>query len=266
MHSGNGAISSTSPWQAFGTLRVREVRYRANAVQERHRHEESSLSLVLAGELEETSSAMSYRAAAGSVVIKPAECWHANIYGPRGTHIVQVRLDAADSCWRAALRDYGWLDSPCFAGAVLALLNGRVGARETGEMILWDVVESVLPGRTRQPMSPQPAWWADALDLLGRCTVQPISVTDVALRVGVHPVHLARVFRARLGCTIRRYIRERRVLAAWRACEACDESLVAIAARSGFADQAHMTRAFTEILGVSPGRLKRLGLCTTKSL
>ena len=245
---------------------MREVRYCANAVQKRHRHGESSLAVVLAGELEETSSTMSYRAAAGSVVIKPAECWHANMYGPRGAHIVQIRLDAADTCWDPALCGYGWLDSPWFAGAMLALLNGQAGARETGEMIFWDVVESLFPGRTGQPTSPPPVWWADALDLLGQCTVQSVSVTDVALRVGVHPVHLARVFRARFGCTVRRYIRERRVLAAWRACEACDESLVAIAARSGFADQAHMTRAFTEILGVSPGRLKRLGLHATNTL
>jgi AraC family transcriptional regulator len=266
MRSGNGAISGTSPWQTFGKLRVRVVRYRANAIQERHRHRESSLSLVLAGELEETSSAMSYRASAGSVVIKPAEYWHSNRYGPRGTCIVQIRLDAAEACWDAVLREYGWLDSPCFAGAVLALLNGRVAARESGELSFWNVVESLFPARTRQAASPQPSWWADALDLLGQCTIQPVSVTEVALRAGVHPVHFARVFRARFGCTVRRYIRERRVLAAWRACEACDESLVAIAARSGFADQAHMTRAFTEILGVSPGRLKRLGLRAASSL
>ena len=208
---------------------------------------------------------MSYRAAAGSVVIKPAECWHADAYGSRGAHIVQVRLKSADDSWDTALRRYGWLDSPWFAGAVMALLNGQAGACETAEMIIWHVVESVCPCRTHQPTSPPPSWWADALDLLGQCTVQSISVADIALRVGVHPVHFARVFRARFGCSVRRHIRERRVLAAWRACQVCDGSLAAIAVRSGFADQAHMTRAFTEILGIAPGRLKRLGLRMTNS-
>jgi AraC family transcriptional regulator len=245
---------------------VQEVRYRAAAVQERHRHEESSLSLVLAGELEETSSTMSYRAAAGSVVIKPAECWHANVYGPRGAHIVQIRPNSADDFWDPAFCSYGWLDSTRFAGAALALLNGRAGAGESAEMIFGEVLESVFPGRPHRPTAPSPVWLADALDLLGQCTEQSISVADVALRVGVHPVHLARVFRARFGCTVRQYIRERRVLAAWRVCQACDGSLAAIAARSGFADQAHMTRAFTEFLGISPGRLRRLGLRTTTSL
>ena len=266
MQSGSSAISSASPWRAFGSLRLREVRYHANSGQDRHRHEESSLSLVLAGELEETSSSASFRAAAGSVVIKPAACWHADVYGPRGAHIVQVRHDSEGGSWDDALRSYGWLDSPWFAGAVLALLNGRAGARETAEMIFWDVVEPMFPGRAQRPTSPPPAWWADALDLLGQCTVHSISVADVALRVGVHPVHFARVFRARFGCTVRQYIRQRRVLAAWRACQACDESLALIAVRSGFADQAHMTRAFTEVLGISPGRLKRLGLRETNSL
>jgi AraC family transcriptional regulator len=74
----------------------------------------------------------------------------------------------------------------------------------------------------------------------------------------VHPVHLARVCRRQFGCTVRQYIRQRRVLAAWRACERAESSLAAIAAHTGFADQAHMTRAFAEVLGVSPARLRRL--------
>ena len=253
------AILSASPWQAFGTLRVREVRYRPHAVQQPHRHEESSLSLVLAGEIEETSSTESFQAAAGSVVVKPAACWHSNRYGPRGAHLVQVRLNAANGSLEPEFHRYGWLDSPWFVGAVLNLLNGRTKARESAEMYFWDVVESFLPGRTRQPIM-QPDWLADALDLLDASSEHSISVTEVATRVGVHPVHLARVVRARYGCSVRQYIRERRVLAAWRACQAGDQSLAAIAAGAGFADQAHMTRAFTEILGVSPGQLKRLGL------
>jgi quercetin dioxygenase-like cupin family protein len=49
------------------------VRYRAGAVQDRHRHEQGALSLVLFGEVEETSSAATHRAAAGSFAVKPAE-------------------------------------------------------------------------------------------------------------------------------------------------------------------------------------------------
>jgi AraC family transcriptional regulator len=266
MQSGSGPISSASPWRFFGALSVREVRYRAAAVQRRHRHQESSLSLVLNGELEETSPTMSHRAAAGSVVIKPAECWHADVYGPCGVRLVQVRPKSEDDLWDRAFCSYGWLDSPRFAAGVLGLMNGRVGAGESAEMIFWDIVESVFPFRTNPPTAPPPVWWSDALDLLGQCTEQSISVGDVALRVGVHPVHLVRVFRALFGCTVRQYIRERRVLAAWRACQTCDASLAAIAIRSGFADQAHMTRAFTEVLGIPPGRLRRLCLRSTISL
>ena len=71
-------------------------------------------------------------------------------------------------------------------------------------------------------------------------------------------MHLARVCRRRLGCTVRQYIRQRRVLAAWRSWERSEGTLAAIAQAVGFADQAHMTRAFAVELGVSPGRLRRL--------
>jgi AraC-like DNA-binding protein len=57
---------------------------------------------------------------------------------------------------------------------------------------------------------------------------------------------------------VREYLRERRTLAAWRACQLSDDSLAAIAARTGFADQAHMTRSFAHVLGTTPARLRRL--------
>ncbi len=78
------AVSSGGSWQTHGDLLVREVRYHAGATQLRHAHAESSVSLVLAGELEESSGNTNYVARAGSVVFKPAGWRHANTYGPRG--------------------------------------------------------------------------------------------------------------------------------------------------------------------------------------
>ena len=74
----------------------------------------------------------------------------------------------------------------------------------------------------------------------------------------VHPVHLARVCRRQVGCSLRQYLLERRTLLAWRRCTAGQQSLTTIAAELGFADQAHMTRTFASKLGVSPARLRRL--------
>jgi AraC family transcriptional regulator len=249
-----------SDWQVRGGLRVREVCYRADAVQSRHCHEEGGLSLVVAGELEEVTSVMRYRAAAGSLVVKPPQCWHANRYGPRGACVVQVLTAEGRAPWDDAACEHRWSESLRLTRLMLALVADRPGASETAEMELWDVLDAVQPLRFEHRRSPRPRWWPNAVDLLDECTTRSISVAAVADRVGVHPVYLARVCRRQLGCTVQQYVRQRRVLAAWRSWDRGERSLAAIALEVGFADQSHMTRAFVELLGVSPGRLRRLSL------
>jgi AraC family transcriptional regulator len=256
--SNRHAVDCASEWRMLGGLRVREVRYAPGAHQPRHRHADGSLSLVLAGELTEITSAASCRAVAGSLVLKPAGYWHANTYGPRGARIAQVLPTDRSTLGDGDSRRYRWFEAPRLARKVIGLLRHRSGRSEFTEMAMWEAIDGLMSPTAANQTGARPGWWADAVDLLDECVEQPISVADVARRVGVHPVHLARVCRRQLGCTVREYIRGRRVLAAWRAWERGSESLAAIACHVGFADQAHMTRAFAAVLGVSPGRLRRL--------
>ncbi|REK12047.1 MAG: AraC family transcriptional regulator [Planctomycetota bacterium] len=255
MRSTSSAVESATPWQTVGPLRVRHVRYRAGAVQSRHRHREGTLSLVLAGQIEETSTAETHRAAAGSFAVKPAGAWHANHYGPRGALVAQLMSRDSESFWSGLPWQYGWREAPTFARAVLSLFSGASASATALEAALWTEFDAALPPESELRPTP-PVWWDDAVDLLN--VEAGVSVAAVARRVGVHPVHLARVCRKQFGCSVRAYLRTRRVLAAWRACEREEASLAAIAARSGFADQAHMTRAFAQVLGISPGRLRKL--------
>jgi AraC family transcriptional regulator len=252
------ATAGVSDWQVRGGMRVREVRYRADAVQSTHCHAEGGLSLVVAGELEETTSATRHRAKAGSLVVKPPQCWHANRYGPRGTRIIQVLTADGRAPWDDSDCEYHWSESPRLARHLLALLMDRPGAAEAAEMELWDVLVAMQPWCLKYRRASRPRWWPDAVDLLNQCTQRSVSVAAVAKRVGVHPVYLARVCRRQLGCTVQQYVRQRRVLAAWRSWDGDEKPLAAIALEVGFADQAHMTRAFVEQLGVSPGRLRRM--------
>ena len=84
-----------------------------------------------------------------------------------------------------------------------------------------------------------------------------MSVGELARAVGVHPGHLSRTFRERLGRTAGHYLEQLRVE---RACRllVTEAPLVDVAMRSGFADQSHFTRTFRRSVGVSPGRYRRL--------
>ena len=80
---------------------------------------------------------------------------------------------------------------------------------------------------------------------------------EVAAVVGVHPVHLARVFRAKHGCTVGEYLRRLRLNFAYEQISSTKKSLGQIALAAGFADQSHLTRSFKEHFGLTPSAYRR---------
>jgi AraC family transcriptional regulator len=84
-----------------------------------------------------------------------------------------------------------------------------------------------------------------------------VRVGELAALEGVHPVHLARVFRRRYGLSPGDYVRRLRLEWARRLVTEGREPLASIALDCGFADQSHLARAFRRRFGVAPGRLRR---------
>jgi AraC family transcriptional regulator len=93
--------------------------------------------------------------------------------------------------------------------------------------------------------------------IMDRATEARLHVGDVAAEIGVHPVHLARAFRAAWDCSPGELIRWRRVDQAADMLRRLDVSAAEIAAQVGFADQSHMTRAFRATYGMAPGAYRR---------
>lgn len=95
-----------------------------------------------------------------------------------------------------------------------------------------------------------------ARELLRDRFAESLSLDEVAVAVGVHPVHLARQFRRTFGCSVGEYVRRTRVDHACRALRT-GASLGAIALAVGFADQSHLTRVFKRETGMTPGEYRR---------
>ncbi len=83
-----------------------------------------------------------------------------------------------------------------------------------------------------------------------------VALGEVASAIGVHPAHLARVFRAHYGISVGEY--GRRVRLAWAATEIArgHTSLATVATQAGFADQSHFTRLFKRYVGITPARYR----------
>lgn len=84
-----------------------------------------------------------------------------------------------------------------------------------------------------------------------------VTIAPVADRVGVSPRTLQRLFVSHVGASPLWVLRRYRLQDAAAAIDAGEgEDLAGLAASLGFADQAHFTRAFTQVVGVPPSRYR----------
>lgn len=82
-----------------------------------------------------------------------------------------------------------------------------------------------------------------------------VSVGELAAIAGFSPYHFIRIFNKTVGMTPYAYASQLRVIRA-RNCLLAGDSISDAAVQSGFSDQAHMTRQFKKIFGVTPGRFQ----------
>jgi AraC family transcriptional regulator len=107
---------------------------------------------------------------------------------------------------------------------------------------------------SRDKHSPQ--WLERAVEMLRDRFAERLTIPEVAMSVGVHPVHLAREFRRFKRCTIGEYVRQLRIERACHQLHDPEESLAAIAAGAGFSDQSHFCRTFRRFVGMTPSEYR----------
>jgi AraC-like DNA-binding protein len=89
-------------------------------------------------------------------------------------------------------------------------------------------------------------------DLLDARVTDGVRLDEASRTLGAEPTHLVRAFRNEYGVPPHRYLVGRRLDAARRRLLA-GERPASVAAAVGFYDQAHLTRHFKRLLGVTPG-------------
>ncbi|MDQ1046634.1 AraC family transcriptional regulator [Streptomyces sp. V4I2] len=95
-------------------------------------------------------------------------------------------------------------------------------------------------------------------ELLDERVAQGLSLDEASGLVQAHPTHLVRTFSAAYGIAPHQYLNARRVDRARRLLLA-GRGPADVAAVTGFHDQAHLTRHFKKLVGVTPGRYRDSG-------
>ncbi len=116
---------------------------------------------------------------------------------------------------------------------------------------------AILAECVRLVAAVEPPLLATVHGLMERDLAQPLALADLAAAVGLSPFHFLRRYRSLAGCTPMAVLRQRRVEAARHLVATTDLPLAEIARRVGLAGAPHLTRLFRQILGTTPGGIRR---------
>lgn len=136
------------------------------------------------------------------------------------------------------------------------------GEKLLREEIYLQFAKRLLQRHTRKAM-PEPANTAceatavrAAKDFIDQSLADNVSLTDIAQAANLPNFRLYRSFEKSTGMTPHAYQRQARVRHAVAMIRA-RQSLSEVAAATGFADQAHLTRWFRRMMGVTPGAYQK---------
>jgi len=202
----------------------------------RHHHLRGYAALIVSGSCDEAGDRGRFRAGIGDVLVHLSFEAHQDRIGPAGAKIINFGLDEA---------------LPYAFGSV-ADVDAIVRLQERDPMAAAELFRKQVTPRPRRNYD-----WPDLLAHQLSCK-EPARLDQWAERHGLNPSSLSRGFRLAYGVTPKRYRFEQMVSRAARSTRETGERLSMIAAASGFADQAHMTRAMAQLFGITPRRLRAL--------
>jgi len=224
-----------------------------------HEHHNLSFCFVMKGDYEETTRDRTFTCRPGDVVVKTADVRHLNRFGRQGA--VCLLLEISDEF----LSHSTHLEQPELSGPVYTHHLARLGLELQEEMQAADALSSVMVegialrgvvsalrlGKRNSKKHAQLEEMRAMLD--AGAAVEDLIRKYLTAR---EKQSVRRLFRQIEGCSMNAYVLRRRALRALDRVLSTDHSLADIAQQSGFYDQAHFTKVFASLFGVTPGRLR----------
>lgn len=202
----------------------------------RHRHDRAYAALVLCGSYEESGSFGRYRVRPGQVLLHRRFDAHLDRFESGGAQILNLLLSREPAFGLGCVAD---------ADAIARLSEHDAVAAATA---------------LGEQLRPVPAPIADWPDLLARDLRDDpqLSLDDWARRHHLAPETLSRGFRKVFATPPAGFRAEARTQDALTLIAKGGFVLAAVASATGFADQAHMTRAITALTGRPPGYWRKV--------
>lgn len=229
-----------------------------------HQHENARFVFVLQGNFTERYERKERFCKPFTGIFRPPQERHSEIY-EEGVVCLGVSLTPS---WLKRLENYSvkLKSSNDFRNQTLRQLITKV----SNEMFLDDdistlAIDSLLTeiavemyrNFSNSKKDKSPYWLKTVVEYIHENFSLSISLDEIASVVGVHPVHLSRVFRDIHNFTIAEYLRNLRIEEAQNLLLNSDLSLAQIATQVGFADQSHFTKNFKRLTYKTPAQYRK---------
>lgn len=226
-----------------------------------HSHESFSIGVITGGRSTYQNGDTCVEVEAGTTVLMNPGAVHAcnPIDGKPWSYLMLF----VDMPWLKAL-DFAlptqrWSNSPelyqRLLQAIADLFNADVPDREGRLAMLFSTLPSFLDGHACLGDAGNPRLEAAAAFIRAHRS-DPVTLEDICAACNLSPAYLIRAFRQRFGLPPHGYLLDQRVQLA-RSQLRAGRAIAEAAQEAGFADQAHLQRAFKKHLATTPGHYRK---------
>lgn len=228
----------------------------------RHSHEEAHLILVLSGRYITSAQRGPSACPEGALIYNAPGTTHRDrFHDLKGEFVTMMipeslRLQWGDRLDRGA-RHVGRTGQALASGIATAMMSWQDDDVSLAQVLLDELLAGI--SGPEDDVRRTPGWMLLAEAYLRDLHDRPADMARLASICDVHPVHLARVFRMRHGCTPVEYSRKLRLERAAAELLRGSDSIAEVASAFGFSDQSHFHRLFKRAYGRSPSLYRRFG-------
>jgi AraC family transcriptional regulator len=237
-----------------------ETAYRPNQRISRHSHELAYFYAVVEGAYAETLGSTTMDRKPFAAAFRPAGEVHSHCCGPLRGRCFNVAVQGTRvECVRSysgALVEPAEVHGPVAQWLMARLYREFYSNDSLAPLAIESLGVEMLVEASRQRATLNeggwPRWLVKAKELLRERFTDRLTLDDIASVVGVHPIHLARVFRKRCGSTVGEYVRQLRIDSACRQLATSNTPLAELALATGFSDQSEFSKCFKRHIGMTP--------------
>jgi AraC family transcriptional regulator len=229
-----------------------------------HTHTAAFFCLLLEGSYREQFGSHKIEQRPWTIAFHPPAFTHLDEVGPRGGRMFSIEI-AEPWFERLEHGSRGLEPVAEMNGGEMTWLAGRLYRAYKGgdlsPLMAQGITLELLADVIRAPLSREnkkAPWLAKVMEILESEFHEALTVNRIAAEVGIHPVHLARIFRRTYRMTLGEYLNRVRVRFVSEQLARPTPNLAGLALAAGFCDQSHLTRVFKTITGVTPAKFRNI--------